>query len=306
MAELPGGDIYAIWYAGKYELSPDAAVYSSVLRKGSSSWSAPRVIIDEPNVAEGNAVLLWKDGVLWCFCVKCFGNAWEFSRLFYRKSNDRGVSWGEETALPQRELPYPTGTLVSTRPLILRNGDILLPVNRESYDPDRGKQWYSLFLRSSDGGKTWAETAPLYSDPGNIQPTVVQLADGTLLALFRVRGSGGFLWRSRSTDHGATWVPLEQTNIPNPSARVGLGLLPNGHLVLAYNNSNTRRTPLNIAISRDGGLTWDTRAIETGGYSFTYPFLLVTSDLSIHVTYNDNYYAIKHVVVDETWFSSMK
>jgi predicted neuraminidase len=302
MTELPGGDLMAIWYGGKYELSPDTAVYASTLRKGASEWSVPRVLLGEPNVSYGNAVLLWKDGSLWCFYVKVFGDAWEYARLFYRISRDRGMTWGKETAISQPDAPYPTGTLVATTPLVLRNGDILLPLNREAYDPDNRKQWYSLFLISSDNGKTWKETEPLYTAPGNIQPSVVQLSSGELLAFFRVRGQNRTLWRSRSKDNGRTWAPLESTDIPNPSARVGLGILPGDKLVLAYNHSKTSRTPLHLALSEDGGTTWKTKPIESGGYSYTYPYLFVGADNSIHVSYNDNYYAVKYARVDLDWF----
>ncbi len=302
MAELPGGDIFAVWYGGKYELSPDSAIYASTLRRGSGEWTPPRIIIDEPNVAEGNAVLLFRQDELWCFYVEAHGASWEFSRLFYRKSHDRGITWGAKTALPAPAFQYPTGTLVATPPRILRNGDILLPLNRESYNSDANKQWFSLFMISADGGKTWKETAPLFSNPGNIQPAVVQLPDETLLALLRVRGQRNHLWRSVSTDNGRTWSRLEQTGIPNPSARVGLGVLPDGKLVLAFNNSNTERTPLNLALSDDAGKTWPVnRVIESGKFSYTYPSLLVAEDGSVHVTYNDNYFGIKHVIVNEAW-----
>lgn len=307
LAELPNGDVIAAWYSGSYELSADTRISAATYSQTSRSWLPPVVIIREPNVALGNPVLFYHDGVLWCFFVKVFGNAWEFARLHYRQSRDSGRTWAPDVAVPQPQFRYPTGTMPATRPLALRNGDLLVPLNREAYDPEPARQWYSLFLLSSDGGKTWQETAPLFAGAGNIQPAVEQLDDGSLIAFFRPRGLRKFLWVSRSRDNGRTWDPLVASNIPNPSARIGLGRLKNGHLVMALNDDPVRRTPLKLALSTDGGKSWPVvRTIESGGFCYTYPFLLVTRNDEIHVVYDDNRHAIKHAVVDEAWFSARK
>ncbi len=303
LAELPDGDLYVVWYGGKYELSTESRIYASRFTTATNTWSTPRPIIPLPNQVVGNPVLLWHDDALWCFFLKVYGESWEFAKLYLRKSRDLGETWGEEVALPEPHFRYPTGTLVATRPLVLRNGDILLPLNREVYHPEAWKGWYSLFMISSDGGATWRETAPLYSRPGNIQPAVEQLDDGSLVAFLRPRGQGSNLWISRSRDNGRTWDPLTQTDLPNPSSRPALGRLKNGDLVMAHNDHPRRRTPLNLSLSNDGGRTWRvSHAIESGGHAYTYPTLLVTRDDRIHVAYDDNRRAIKHAVVDAAWF----
>ena len=303
LAELPNGDLMVIWYSGRHELASDVKVFGSTFSTNTKRWSPPRIIVEDENIPLGNAVLLYHDGTLWCFYVKLHGLAWEFARLFHRRSFDLGKTWGNETPIDQPDFKYPTGTIVSTRPLVLANGDLLLPANRESFDPDPVNQWYSLFYISSDGGMNWRETSPLYSQPGNIQPAVEQLKNGNLIAYFRPRGQNHSLWKSHSTDNGRTWSDLSPSGLQNPSARVAIGRLGNGKLVMAYNSDPVARTPLTLALSEDDGATWKHRRhIETGGYVFTYPSLLVASDGTIHVTYDDNRHRIKHAIVDESWF----
>ena len=111
------------------------------------------------------------------------------------------------------------------------------------------------------------------------------------------------MWKSHSTDHGRTWSELTPSKLRNPSARVAIGRLQIGKLVMAYNSDPVARTPLTLALSEDDGKTWmHQKHIETGGYAYTYPSLLVTRDGNIHVTYDDNRHRIKHVIVDENWF----
>lgn len=302
LVELPDGDLLAAWFAGKYELSPDSAIWSSRLPRGAYRWTPPRVILDAPGLGEGNPVLFFQNGLLWCFYTRLYGAAVEFSRLYVSTSRDGGETWSAATPLPEPAFPYPTGTLPSTRPVVLPNGHWLLPLNREAYDPDAKRQWFSLFLASTDAGRTWRETAPLYSFPGNIQPAVAVLGPDRLLSFFRVRGRGNNLWRSTSTDQGRTWEPLQQTDIPNPSARVALLRLQTGELMLAYNHSSTVRTPLVLALSTDGGQTWPhRRAIETGEAAYAYPYAIQTRDGKIHVVYSVDYQQVKHVTVDRGW-----
>lgn len=303
IVELPSGDLLAAWFSGKYELSRDSGLWASRLKKGAKSWTKPYPMIDAPGVGEGNPVLFFHQGVLWCFHSRLHGFSIEFSRLHYSKSFDEGKTWQAAVAMPEPPFEYPTGTLPATRPLVLSNGDILLPLNREAYDPDPKKQWMSFFMISSDNGRAWRETAPLHSLPGNLQPTVVELAGRSLLAFFRMRGLNGNIWRSVSRDGGSSWAPLERTEFPLPSSRVALARTKSGALVLAYNHHPTDRTPLALRISRDEGATWGPpRVVESGGFAYTYPYLIQTLDGRIHMVYNDHYQAIRHMVVDEAWF----
>ena len=68
--------------------------------------------------------------------------------------------------------------------LRLASGDILFPLYNENY-------WKSVFLLSKDGAKTWQPAGIIPTHPGNIQPTVVQFDDGSLMALMRTHGSNG-------------------------------------------------------------------------------------------------------------------
>jgi len=65
--------------------------------------------------------------------------------------------------------------------------------------------------------------------------------------------------------------------------------LRSGRLLLVYNPSMHRRTPLTAALSEDGGRTWKWRRNLAGGDdSFAYPSAVQTPDGRIHVVYTSD------------------
>jgi hypothetical protein len=62
----------------------------------------------------------------------------------------------------------------------------------------------------------------------------------------------------------------------NVVAQMDVIALPDNMLVIAFNDSPNRRSPLRLAVSRDGGLNWTRSALiedEPDG-SFHYPALM--------------------------------
>ncbi len=233
----------------------------------------------------------------------------------YRISHDWGRTWGDEQGLPAER-----GWMFRSKPLILDTGEIILPI----YDE---KTWRSFMMRSADGGITWQFGDMIHTAQGNIHPCVVPLSDGRLLAYLRTGGSGGWIWRTTSSDGGCTWSAAEQTSLPNPNSGIDLIRLRNGHLVLAFNNTARARTPLNVALSEDDGRSWaylqtiasgpqpdssrfmalheywggEERATEKHPTEYSYPALLQARDGLIHLVYTDNRVTIRHAIFDEAW-----
>ena len=74
--------------------------------------------------------------------------------------------------------------------------------------------------------------------------------------------------------------------------------LRDGRHVVVYNHTASGRSPLNVAVSREGS-TWDAALVlehESGEYS--YPAVIQTADGLVHVTYTWRRQRVKHVVID--------
>src|SRR5439155_8241421 len=111
----------------------------------------------------------------------------------------------------------------------------------------------------------------------------------------------GFLVRAESRDGGRTWSDGMDSAFPNPNAAVDFLRLANGHLLLVFNDSMNRRTPLAAALSLDNDKSYPYRRnLAEGAGDFAYPFAIQTRDGKIHVVYtSDRRSVINHAVFEE-------
>ena len=203
--------------------------------------------------------------------------------------------------------------MVRGRPIVLDNGDYLLPMYHETgRDPERvGADSVSKFLRFDKKLKTWRPSGSVQSEKGNIQPAIAQLSHDHLIAYCR-RGGGyepvtdGYIVRSESLDGGRTWAAGRDSSFPNPNSAVDFIRLRSGNLLLIYNDSMNERTPLTAALSTDGDKTWRyKRNLATGPFDYAYPFVIQTRDGKIHVVYTSHERTIvEHAVFDEEWVNN--
>lgn len=292
IVQLDNGDLLIAFYGGDGEYESGTAVYGMRRTGRGSGWSGPVIWAQDPFYSVGNPVI-WQspDGLLWLFYVVRPGPTWSSSRIAAKTSQDQGSTWSDSTIVSWRE-----GTMVRSRPVALDDGAYLLPTYRETgRDTEEvGADTASLFLRFDPRSKTWTESNLVFSRMGNLQPAVVQLADRSLLALCRrggdyEPGDDGFIVRTESRDGGRTWAAGAETALPNPNSAVDLLRLRSGNLLLVYNHSFDRRTPLATAVSTDQGISFQRSFdIASGPGSFAYPYALETAAGEIQVVYTSD------------------
>jgi len=120
-----------------------------------------------------------------------------------KTSEDGGGTWSVARRLPEGILGP-----IKNKPLQLADGTLLCPSSTEH------DGWRVHFERTADLGKTWEKTGPLNDGTriGAIQPALLTLEDGSLLALCRSRQHA--IAESRSADGGKTWSPMTLTALP--------------------------------------------------------------------------------------------
>jgi predicted neuraminidase len=303
---LRNGDLYLVYYGGEGEYAVDTAVFGARLKKGAASWSRPVPIAHDPFRSLGNGVV-WQapDGLVWLFYVVRFGDTWSTSRIQGKVSRDGAETWSDAFTITLEE-----GMMVRNRPIVLSSGEYLLPIYHETgQDTERvGADSTSLFLRYDPKARRWTETGRIRSAKGNIQPAVVELEPGHLVAYCR-RGGGygpttdGYMVRAESRDGGATWTEGRDSAFPNPNAALEFLKLASGSLLLVYNDSMFQRTPLTAALSTDGDKSYPFRRnIAEGRNSFAYPTGFQGADGLIHIVYtSDQRTVINHAVFSEGW-----
>jgi sialidase-1 len=196
-----------------------------------------------------------------------------------RISKDEGLTWSAPL-----ECINQIGYFVmnNDRVIQLSNGRILLPVSLHKTPTTEWSNCGSIICYySNDSGQTWhhSHTVP---NPKNIvlqEPGIVELKDKSLLMLCRT--NSGFQYISHSNDMGENWTPVEPSKIVSPMSPASIERIPStGDLLLIWNNNyepakgnGGNRTPLNIAISKDEGKTWENvKTLENnpdGWYCYT-------------------------------------
>jgi len=210
-----------------------------------------------------------------------------------RTSRDGGRTWND----PRRLADGILGP-IKNKPVRLEDGAILSPSSTES--PETPSAWRIHFERSTDGGRTWTIVHPPASSAGDpieaIQPSILVHPGGRLQAIGRTRSQR--IFETWSNDGGRTWSPVTLTALPNPNAGIDAVTLRDGRHLIVYNHTTQGRSPLNVAVSRDGK-TWEPALVlesEPGEYS--YPAVIQSPDGLVHITYTWKRQRIKHVVLD--------
>jgi predicted neuraminidase len=288
ICEEANHDLLCLWYGGSYESADDQALFLSRRKPGERNWSSPQVLVRNSVQPPGNGVI-FRDATdrVWIVWARMEGSrpmrrgsGWGQCRLMVRTSTDHGLTWGEDRPL----LNDTMGGVPRNPPIALTDGTLLLPDGQ------------SHFLTLRPGASAWQRAG---TTNGGSQPAVVQRSDGSLLALLR---HSGYITQIESRDGGQTWTKAEPTQLKNPGAGITMTRLANAHLVLAFNDSQTERTPLSLSRSLDEGKTWERPLnLESNPGEYSYPCIIQSSDGKIHLTYTYRRYAIKHVELNEDW-----
>lgn len=298
IAETPQG-LVAAWFGGTYESHPDVGIW--VVRQVNGRWGE-QVEVANGVQSDGSRHPCWnpvlfqpKVGPLLLF-YKVGPNPRTWWGML-KTSDDGGKTWSEARRLPDGILGP-----IKNKPVQLANGDLLCPSSTESDEPDRRRsKWRVQFERTSDLGKTWTKISPPAGDSDEeinaIQPSILFHGGDKLQAVGRTRG--GKLFETWSEDGGKTWSRLAYTQLPNPSAGTDAVTLRDGRHLLIYNHTAKGRSPLNLAVSKDGKAWNATLMLEdTPLKEFSYPAIIQTADGLVHVVYTWHRKHIKHVVVD--------
>jgi predicted neuraminidase len=284
-----GTNIIAAWFGGTVEKDPDVGIWLSRLEGG--GWTAPREVANGKET-DGKRYPCWnpvlfqpKAGPLMLFYkVGPSPSGW-WGMLM--TSDDQGKTWSTGRRLPEGILGP-----IKNKPIQLANGDILCPSSTEH------DGWRVHFERTRDLGKTWESTASA-NDPKEfaaIQPTILFYPGEKLQALGRTRQRKIFeIW---SEDGGRTWGKMTATTLPNPNSGIDAVTLKDGRQLLVYNHTDRGRSPLNVAVSRDGKQWEGALVLEKNPGEYSYPAVIQTSDGLVHITYTWKRQRIRHVVID--------
>ena len=297
IAETPTG-LVAAWFGGTHERHPDVGIWLSRLENGKWTESvevANGVQNDSLRYPSWNPVLFQMPGSDLLLFYKVGPKPSEWWGLM-KRSSDGGRTWSKAERLPDG-IYGP----IKNKPLLLADGTLICPSSEEG---DEG--WRAHFEFTKDAGRTWEKGEPINDSKLYlaIQPTLLTYADNRMQALVRTRNA--VIGSSWSADNGKTWSLMQPCGLPNNNSGIDAVSLKDGRQLVVYNHVKSAqnsqkgyRTPLNVAVSKDGK-HWDAALVleDSEISQYSYPAVIQTSDGLVHIVYTWRRERIKHVVID--------
>jgi predicted neuraminidase len=186
-------------------------------------------------------------------------NSQEDCMPMMRISDDEAKTWTD----PIRCITDKKGYFVlnNNRVIQLSNGRLLMPVALHNVPNGKWSNMGQLFTYySDDNGKTWKSSEEV-ANPDKVitqEPGVVEQKDGTIFMF--IRANPGVQYASYSKDNGETWSTAQPIRIASPLSPASIARIPStGDLLMVWNNNGTnqKRTPLDVAVSKDEGKSWE-------------------------------------------------
>jgi predicted neuraminidase len=306
VVELDNGELLITWFAGSRERAPDTQIYSMRYSTSSNTYAPANVVVRRNEKAEGafwadktvgNTILYQDDDkILWLFYnAVMVRSGWSGALINYVTSHDNGRNWS-----PPKRFATVIGNLVKNPPLRLSSNSFLVPC----YTEFLSHKSYVCKVTHENGKIVAKSCDAQVPAEGLIQPALVRTKSADIVMTLRDRSKQG-VHLSRSLDGGETWSNPAQVGLPNPDSAIATITLDDGRILLAYNHSSEKRTPLSLAVSEDNGRSFmRMRDVEDGSGEFSYPSLLQSRDALIHLIYTykrGQQRTLKHITFDRDW-----
>jgi hypothetical protein len=198
--------------------------------------------------------------------------------IYYKRSTDRGASWGADTRLTE----YIGNSLNPSMAVTDSFLNILWYDNRDGY-------WEVYYKRSIDSGETWDPDVRLTYDPADAFNASIAVS-GLIVHTVWVdyRDGNGEIYYKRSIDCGVSWGQDTRMTIDTAKSTRPCVATSGAVVHVVWFDKRDGDNEIYYKRSADGGTTWeaDTRLTNSFGDSFD-PSVAVSGS-AVHIVWYDN------------------
>ncbi len=243
------GSLIIVYREGRAHVDNFARVMLVRSEDGGQTWGEPELIFDDPNYDDRNAaVTSLSDGRI--VVVFDIYNQGEDRYSYFVTSEDEGRTWSKPRQVGENKHYRTRSPLLELPP-----DRWLIPV----YDCSGPAEGRGSYVEIYDLKSDRFTTAVITKKKGLTDETcLVPLGGEKVLALIRHEGDATvppYHHTSFSEDGGKTWSEAVPTDIPAVRSPCDAVRLPTGEIACAFSFVNRRSE--RMALSRDGGKTWD-------------------------------------------------
>jgi hypothetical protein len=260
-APLSDGGLIAVWRsAPQHDPTPTPGVIKARTfdTDGTPRGDEYTVLTDALDLRDPMLTRL-DDGRLVMQFFKHDGTATTTAGVFLAVSTDDGATFTQLSKVP---FTWDSLAASSGRMVVAPNGDWLVA----AYGRTSATFNHIRLMRSTDEGQTWTGEVTVAEGQAEsrnyVEPVIGVLPDGlTLMCLIRVADSDGSnpaIYRTTSTDNGATWT-AEASVVTGGGGRPAWESLASGGVILAH-RATTAPYPMQVRTSWDNGATWTSAA----------------------------------------------
>ena len=206
--------------------------------------------------------------------------------IYYKRSIDGGISWGEDTRLTN-------AINISYDPSLAVSGSVVHVVWSDKRDGSTKVEIY--YKRSEDGGSTWGvDTRLTFADSWSESPSIA-IEDSVIhLVWYDYRNATGDwdyeIYYKRSTDGGLTWESDVRLT-DNPSYSGFPCVAVSGQIVNVVWEDDRDGTGYEGSVyckrSADGGATWGSDTRLTDDIADAWDPVIAVSGSDVHVVWHD-------------------
>lgn len=260
------GVLYCMWQSSaKDEDSADTWVAYSRSTDGGKTWSDPMVLAEtiDNGYCSSGGWLATADKLVGYINTWPSGLNPKGGYTRYVESTD-GLTWSQPADVKMADGSTLNG-IFEQDPHVLADGRI---VNSAHFQP--GLHICPIYTDDPTGVSGWKKGTFAYTDNGaqsrEMEPSLYQKQDGTLVMIFRDQNSSFKKMAATSTDRGETWSKAVVTDMPDSRSKQSAGNLPDGTVYIASNPVNNKtRIPLVLTLSIDGNHFDKAYLLRAGG-----------------------------------------